>query len=273
MRPAAGDGVRVTPELVRAYNDATGVPVDVGIPPLLSIVAGYPLLFDAVAAVTPPELRDRTVHGDHEVTVIRPLRLGDLLRASASVESIRASTPGTSVVVRIEVSDGEGRPVTVHRAVAIVRGAHPAVETGPPVPVPEPEPTEWTATAVVAIAADQPARYAAATGDHNAVHVDPDAARQAGFPGVIAHGLGVFGLALGALVGEAAGQDQAAVRRTRVRFGPPVLPGQELTVQWSGADRITFRTLDAAGAVVLRSGLLDLRRAASADGGRLDLDE
>jgi acyl dehydratase len=147
------------------------------------------------------------------------------------------------------------------------------VESGPPLPVPEPEPTGWSRTAVVAIAADQPARYAAATGDHNAVHVDRDAALQAGFPDVIAHGLGVFGLALGVLVGALADHDLAAVRRARVRFGPPVLPGQELTVQWSGTDRVAFRTIDAAGALVLRSGLLELRRGASADGRRLDLDE
>jgi len=249
----------VTPELVRAYNDAVGVRADAGVPPLLSVLAGYPLLFGAVASVTPPEFRDRIVHGDHDVTVVRQVAVGEVLKATAAVEAIRATKPGTSVVVRIEVTDDGGAAVAVHHAIAIVRGAQPVTQTGLPIAPLRPEPAEWNGMATVPIAADQPARYAAATGDHNAVHVDAAAARRAGFPGVIAHGLGVFGLALGALVEHVAGGDQAAVRGARVRFGPPVLPGQQLTVQWTGADRVAFRTLDATGTAVLRSGLVELR--------------
>ena len=249
----------MTPDLVRAYNEAVGVPADSGVPPLLSVVAGYPLLFGAVASVTPPEFRDRAVHGDHQVTVVRPVAAGEVLKATAAVEAIRASKPGTSVAVRIDVTGDGGAPVAVHRAIAIVRGAQPLIETGSPIAAQRPEPGEWTGTATVLLAADQPARYAAATGDHNAVHVDAGAAREAGFPAIIAHGLGVFGLVLGVLVEQVVGGDQARVRSARVRFGAPVLPGQQLTVQWTGVDRVAFRTFDATGAAVLRSGLVELR--------------
>ena len=38
-------------------------------------------------------------------------------------------------------------------------------------------------------------RFAAASGDPNPIHLDPDVARQAGLPGVIAHGMLVAGFA------------------------------------------------------------------------------
>jgi acyl dehydratase len=268
--------VRVTRELLDAYADAVGAPAGAYAPPLFSVVAGYPLLFAAVDSVTPAEVRHRTVHGDHEVTVVRPARLGDVLSASAEVQAVHASRAGTSVLVRIDVNDRDGAAVAVHRAVAIVRGAPPAAEIGPAVPRPDPEPSAWSWTAVVAIAADQPVRYADATGDRNAVHVDDAAARGAGFAGVIAHGLGVFGLVLSALIDRVAGGDPAAVRRARVRFGAPVRPGQDLRIDWSGvAPRFAFRAADATGAPVLRSGVVELASAAGlrTKGGRLDLDQ
>lgn len=259
MSPDPAEGsLLITPELIRAYHDAVGVAVDAGVAPLLSIVAGYPLLFGTVASVTPSTLHGRIVHGDHEVTVVRQVRAGDVLRASASVEAISASRPGTAVAVRIDIVGAHGGLVAVHRAVAIVRGARPEAEIGSPRTPPEPEPADWTGMATVAIGPDQPARYAAATGDRNAVHLDVEAARRAGFPGVIAHGLGVFGLALGVLVEHVARGDQGLVHRARVRFGSPVRPSQELTVQWASSDRVAFRALDASGAAVLRSGLLEL---------------
>lgn len=255
--------VSVTSALVAAYAASVGVDGE-SVPPLFSIIAGYPLLFDTVASVTPARLRERTVHGAHEVTVIRPVVVGDVLRAQAVVEAVRGSTPGTSVVVRIDIHDGTDALVAAHRAVAIVRGAQPDAEFGPPVARPGAEPEQWLGTGVVSLAADQPMRYAEATGDVNAVHVDDDAARRASFPGVIAHGLGVFGLVLGELTRQVAPDDPARVRRARVRFGPPVRPGQDLTLQW--ADRgaggtggaVAFRALDESGAAVLRSGELEL---------------
>jgi acyl dehydratase len=253
-----GSELRVTPELLRGYGDAVGAGAGPVAPPLLSIVAGYPLLFAAVESVTPPGARHRTVHAHHEVRLARPIVAGDRLRAAATVESVRSSRPGTSVVVRIDITDSDGGSAAVHRAVAIVRGIHPTTESGPPVPAAAVEPDVWADAETCWLGEDQPTRYAAATGDTNAVHLDPVAAQQAGFPGVIAHGLGVFGLALGVLVDRVAGGEPGAIRRAAVRFGAPVRPGQDLNVQWTGGERVAFRVLDASGATVLRAGELEL---------------
>jgi acyl dehydratase len=76
----------------------------------------------------------------------------------------------------------------------------------------------------------QPSRYAEVTGDRNAVHIDPAAGRAAGFGGVIAHGLGILGLATSALVAAFSREAPDRLARIRARFGAPVPPGQTLTI-------------------------------------------
>jgi acyl dehydratase len=72
--------------------------------------------------------------------------------------------------------------------------------------------------------ADQAQRYAAASGDTNAIHVDEAAARAAGFDGVVLQGMCAFAFAQRA-VEAAAG---SPVRDIGVRFGRPIRPGDVL---------------------------------------------
>ena len=76
-------------------------------------------------------------------------------------------------------------------------------------------------------------RYAGASGDFNPLHHDPDFARAAGFPDVIAHGMytaGIVGAALERRWGA------AALRSYKVRFRSPVRVGDTLTL---AADAVT----------------------------------
>ena len=57
--------------------------------------------------------------------------------------------------------------------------------------------------------------YAGASGDHHPLHIDPDYARQAGFPDVFAHGM-LSAAYLGRLITNWAGQDR--LRGLRMRF-------------------------------------------------------
>lgn len=70
-------------------------------------------------------------------------------------------------------------------------------------------------------------RYAAASGDHNPIHLDPDAARAVGLPGVIAHGMLVMGLALRAVEDWAGGP--ATVTECGARWTRPVVVGDDGT--------------------------------------------
>jgi acyl dehydratase len=69
------------------------------------------------------------------------------------------------------------------------------------------------------------ARYADASGDHAAVHLDDDYARAMGFPGVIAHGLLVMAY-LGRVLSD--WQPVERLRSFSCRFVAVTLPGESL---------------------------------------------
>lgn len=70
---------------------------------------------------------------------------------------------------------------------------------------------------------DDVRRYADASGDHNPIHLDDDAARALGLPGVVAHGMLTSALAIGEVAAWAGGADR--VLATSIRFaGPVVVP-------------------------------------------------
>jgi acyl dehydratase len=70
--------------------------------------------------------------------------------------------------------------------------------------------------------------YADASGDHNPIHVDDEAARRAGLPGVIAHGMLSMGT-LGTAATQWAGHADRIVELT-CRFTRPVPVGDVLRV-------------------------------------------
>ncbi|MGH8879720.1 MAG: MaoC/PaaZ C-terminal domain-containing protein [Stackebrandtia sp.] len=65
------------------------------------------------------------------------------------------------------------------------------------------------------------AAYAEASGDHNPIHQDDAAARAAGLPGVIAHGMYTMGLAARAVADWAGGAER--VTGFTARFAKPVV--------------------------------------------------
>lgn len=69
-------------------------------------------------------------------------------------------------------------------------------------------------------------KYAGASGDHNLIHTDLETARDAGLPGIIAHGMLSMAFLGQFLVGLAGPE---GVRRLWVRFTAMVRPGDALT--------------------------------------------
>ena len=83
------------------------------------------------------------------------------------------------------------------------------------------EPHAWEVTR------EQISAYAEASGDRNPIHLDDDAARAAGLPGVIAHGM--LGMAQLANFVVAYAGDHRRLRRLRCRFSGMVQPGDTIT--------------------------------------------
>lgn len=110
--------------------------------------------------------------------------------------------------------------------------------------------------------------YAAASGDFNAIHVDPEAARAAGLPGPILHGMCTF--AWLAEAAAAAAGDPGAVASLSARFSRPVLPGDEVAFEArceavaGGVARLAVAATNQRGEEVLKGAAAEVRLATSA---------
>ena len=80
------------------------------------------------------------------------------------------------------------------------------------------------------------------SGDINALHVDPDFAKAAGFPRPMLHGLATFGVAGHALLKAVCGYDPARLTAMAGRFSAPVFPGETIRTEfWRDGNVVSFR--------------------------------
>src|SRR5690606_3387130 len=90
----------------------------------------------------------------------------------------------------------------------------------------------------------QAALFYRLNGDYNPLHVDPAAARQAGFDRPILHGLCTYGLAARALIDSFGGGDPDRLRLISTRFSQPVFPGETLRFDfYPEGDAVRFRAI------------------------------
>lgn len=106
-------------------------------------------------------------------------------------------------------------------------------------------------------------RYAAASGDPNPIHTDPEFAEKAGLPGCILHGLWTMAQVARAN-GAAAGGDPRALRRLSVQFRGMGFPEQEVTVtgtvKSSEGDKVVVETVaEQGGNQIIRNAEAELR--------------
>ena len=107
---------------------------------------------------------------------------------------------------------------------------------------------------------DQTFRYSPASGDPMPIHLDEEAAKMAGLPGIIIHGLCTQAFTSWAVVQEVAGGDSSRLKRLAVRFAKPVLPGQDITTTiWKAGSEggVTSYAFETAvdGVAVIKDGL------------------
>ena len=217
---------------------------------------------DVVLDLTPDEAM-RVLHGEQELVSHQPIRPGMDLLVRTSTRGVQAKGANTLVVNCVEARLPDGAPVATQYVSLFYRDV-PTVgsagELAPAASRPVHEPSGPPLTRVVQKAdADQTYRYADASGDRMAIHLDDGAARGVGLPGIILHGLCTMAFASRAVV-ETAGGDSTRLRRLAVRFSSVATPGQELTTRiWAaGPGSYSFDTADAQGQPVLTRGWAEL---------------
>ena len=90
--------------------------------------------------------------------------------------------------------------------------------------------------------ADVCERYADASGDHDAIHLDDDAARAAGLPGGSCHGLWTMAQMV-RVCQDVAGADPWAVQEVSVQFRAPARVDRPLVINGAGTGSETGTSL------------------------------
>ena len=98
------------------------------------------------------------------------------------------------------------------------------------------------------------------------IHLDEEVARDAGLPGIIAHGLCTMAFTSWAVLTELADSDVSRLKRFAVRFSKTVLPGDDLETriwtksQGNGAQRMRSRRCEAVTTrgFVITDGLAEI---------------
>jgi acyl dehydratase len=257
---SSGEELRyeVTEEALQAYADATG---DVPGGPVFAVVPVFAAIAPASRAVASDEARKRAVHYEQDMLLHRPLEAGMALVSRATPVALLGRPNGTSLVIRTETRTEDGELVNEQWVTEFFRGVETAESRGERAPDHRLE-ADGDPIAEIAyrVADDQTERYAAASGDDFAIHLDDEFARAVGLPGRIVHGLCTMALAGRAVLEGAGVADPRAVKRLAVRFSAPLFPGETVTTRvWQVAGGYGFESLNGEGAPVLKDGRAELR--------------
>jgi acyl dehydratase len=258
-----GDAVEyeVTDDALRAYADATD---DVPGGPVFAIVPASPVIAIASRSVASDEIRSRVVHYEHDFVLHRPLAGGMRVRSSATPVALLGRPNGASLVTRTETRTADGELVNEQYVTEFFRGVEAPESVGERAPehrlkADEPPFAEIS----YPVADDQTVRYAAASGDHFAIHLDDEFARSVGLPGRIVHGLCTMAFTGRAVVEAAGVEDPGRLHRLAVRFSAPLFPGDTVTTRiWDlGGGAYGFEAVSGEGATVVKDGRAELRGA------------
>jgi len=248
----------VAEEALRAYAAATD---DRPGGPVFAIVPVWEAIAPVSRAVASDEARRRVVHYEQDLVLHSPIEAGMTLVSRATPVALLCRPNGTSVVIRAETRTDAGELVNEQYVTEFFRGVETAHTVGERAPEHRLEADgEPLAEIAYPVAGDQTVRYAAASGDDFAIHLDDEFARSVGLPGRIVHGLCTMAFA-GRAVLEAAGvDDPRAVRRLAVRFSAPLFPGETLTTRvWRVDGGYGFESVNGDGRPVLKDGRAELR--------------
>jgi acyl dehydratase len=249
----------VTEEALAAYAAATD---DVPGGPVFAIVPVWETIAPASRSVASDEARKRVVHYEQDMRLHRPLEAGMTVVSTATPVALLARPNGTSLVIRTETRGEDGELVNEQYVTEFFRGLEAPATVGerPPAHGLDVNGAAPLDEVAYRVADDQTVRYAAASGDDFAIHLDDEFARAVGLPGRIVHGLCTMAFA-GRAVLEAAGvDDPRAVSRIAVRFSAPLFPGETVTTRvWETGGGYGFESLNGEGKPVVKDGRVELR--------------
>lgn len=208
--------------------------------------------------------RASMLHAQSDIVWHRPLVVGDEVALDAEVVDAGPYGNRHGLAVAVRVAEPGGAPlVDIDTVLAFTPPALPVAEGRRPLapPAREPQGTRVVAEHAFAVDTGFPARYAAVSGDTNPIHLDPAAARAAGLPGVVVHGLSTVALGATFAVDALGGGDPATLARMRVRFARPARPGAVASYRAVAAERPGLFALSCqvGGSAIWRHAVVEIR--------------
>jgi acyl dehydratase len=212
------------------------------------------------------------LHGEQALVLHAPVRAqGDVL-SHTRVAGIHDAGSGALVALEVAaVERASGRPLFTATTGLFVRG-HGGFggERAPRASPPELPPREPDLRVTYPTLPVQTLLWRHAGNDPNAIHLDPEVARRAGFRAPILSGLNTLGFACRALVHAAARGRPERLRSLAGRFASPGYNGDAITTEiWGGQDlgrdergdaRVLFRVVNQEGAVLIERGRATLEQ-------------
>ncbi|MDJ0925847.1 MAG: MaoC/PaaZ C-terminal domain-containing protein [Acidimicrobiia bacterium] len=235
--------LRISPEKVAEYVDATGDESDRWLRHAPPSYAGALLFVAAPHFLEDARVRPYTgvlVHVDQTFTWHAPLALGAEILVTGTVDKVRERAGRYFVSFAAEVTEASGDPL-LNAGATFLMGEAAELET-PDEPEPAvwrrelneiPSPKPWPGVGPLPGLTKSASRidlvkYAAASGDYNPVHFDHEAARGAGLPGIVVHGLLMTAWGLQAVAAVSGRPDPVA--HAKLRFRNPLRPAAQAMV-------------------------------------------
>lgn len=193
------------------------------------------------------------LHGEQSVITHRPLPANATVTIEAEITAVWDKTK--AAVVEFEARSGdEGGPLfTVGASMFLIGSGGWGGERGPSGSKASNAAPERNPDHVVEreTRPEQAAIYRL-SGDFNPMHIDPEFATAAGFPGVFNHGLCTFGTVGHGVLSEWCGGDVGAFESIEGRFADQVWPGDTITTQiWDEGGHAILEARTQTGKIVL----------------------
>ena len=205
----------------------------------------------------------RMVHGEQEILYFRPLKLWDKIKTKLELESVDIKESGDILWAKASGSAVDGPVFEMRTGMYFKKSKKKSKLVKPRVKEDIVE-KQIIIAEQMKVTPDQSERYAAASGDHNPIHLDRDFALSVGLSDIILHGLCTMAFAAQTVVDVLAGGDPSKVKAAKTRFTNPVFMNDTLTTKaWLLEEKemskiIGFETKNESGEVVLKSGSIEI---------------